>query len=103
MLSSSSANEIVLGCGALTQKSGLLNKLLRFNTSWIGINYLSMALHKKPYMGVDRNLASLQKIFFKAMDLILIKRWHSLIMIYLFKKRAGIDKITLFKLNLNPI
>jgi cellulose synthase/poly-beta-1,6-N-acetylglucosamine synthase-like glycosyltransferase len=64
MASSSSANEIVLGYGPLIQKPGLLNKLLRFDTAWIGINYLSMALHKKPYMGVGRNLAYTQESFF---------------------------------------
>ncbi|MBG38340.1 MAG: transmembrane glycosyltransferase [Cryomorphaceae bacterium] len=56
--------EIVLGYGPMLQSAGLLNKLIRFDTAWIGINYLSMALNNQPYMGVGRNLAYTKSAFF---------------------------------------
>lgn len=48
---------IVLGYGPYNRKKGFLNTLIRFDTAWIGLNYLSFALAKMPYMGVGRNLA----------------------------------------------
>ncbi len=56
--------EIVLGYGPMLESAGLLNKLIRFDTAWIGINYLSMALNNQPYMGVGRNLAYTKSAFF---------------------------------------
>ena len=58
--------EIVLGYGPMLKTAGLLNKLMRFDTAWIGLNYLSMALNNKPYMGVGRNLAYTKSAFFGA-------------------------------------
>ena len=42
-----------------------MNKLIRFDTTWIAMNYLSMALAKLPYMGVGRNLAYRKELFFQ--------------------------------------
>lgn len=58
--------EIVLGYGPMLKTAGLLNKLMRFDTAWIALNYLSMALNNKPYMGVGRNLAYTKSAFFGA-------------------------------------
>lgn len=55
--------QIVLGYGPYQYEKGLLNKLIRFDTAWIAINYLSFALAKVPYMGVGRNLAYTKKVF----------------------------------------
>lgn len=56
---------IILGYGAYQKQSGLLNKLIRFETVFTAIQYFSFALCKMPYMGVGRNLAYQKEIFFK--------------------------------------
>lgn len=53
----SEKNKIVLGYGPYSKEKGFLNKIIRYDTSWIAINYLSFALAKMPYMGIGRNLA----------------------------------------------
>lgn len=58
-------NEIVLGYGKYEQKKGVLNLLIRFDTFLIGLQYLGMAMLKKPYMGVGRNLSYKKNLFFK--------------------------------------
>ncbi len=55
--------EIVIGYAPYIQKQGLLNKIIRFDTTWIAMNYFSMALAKMPYMGVGRNLAYTKNLF----------------------------------------
>lgn len=57
--------EIVLGYGAYQREPGLLNKLIRFDTVMIAMQYLSFALGKNPYMGVGRNLAYRKTLFFR--------------------------------------
>ncbi len=57
--------EIVLGYGAYEKQTGLLNKLIRFDTFTIGLLYLSAAVKNKAYMGVGRNLAYKKSLFFK--------------------------------------
>ncbi len=57
--------EIVLGYGPYFERKGLLNKLIRFDTLYIAMQYLSLALAKKPYMGVGRNLSYRKTTFFK--------------------------------------
>ncbi|MCK4662204.1 MAG: glycosyltransferase [Bacteroidales bacterium] len=57
--------DIVLGYGGYLSKKGLLNKMIRFDTVFIAIQYLSYALAGFPYMGVGRNLAYRKKLFFK--------------------------------------
>ena len=65
MTNYSRKKKIVLGFGAYEKKKGLLNKLIRFETCYTAMQYLSFALAKKPYMGVGRNLAYKTELFFK--------------------------------------
>lgn len=55
--------EIILGYGPYLKKTGFLNRMIRFDTSFIALNYFSFALAKIPYMGVGRNMAYSKKIF----------------------------------------
>jgi cellulose synthase/poly-beta-1,6-N-acetylglucosamine synthase-like glycosyltransferase len=57
--------EVVLGYGPYNRSAGLLNKLIRFDTAHIAIQYLSYALAGIPYMGVGRNLSYLKQVFYK--------------------------------------
>jgi poly-beta-1,6-N-acetyl-D-glucosamine synthase len=59
----SEEKQIVLGYAPHALRPGQLNKLIRFDTTWIAMNYLSMALAKMPYMGVGRNLAYTKTLF----------------------------------------
>jgi glycosyltransferase involved in cell wall biosynthesis len=56
--------EIVLGYGAHESQKGILNRLIRFDTIQIGIQYFSYALAGIPYMGVGRNMAYLKHVFY---------------------------------------
>ncbi len=55
--------EIVLGYGAYKKKTGLLNKLIRFETFQTALQYFSFALAGYPYMGVGRNLSYKRSLF----------------------------------------
>ena len=57
--------EIVLGFGAYFYEKGLVNRLVRYDTLFNGLHYLSAAAHGHPYMGVGRNLAYKKELFFK--------------------------------------
>jgi len=57
--------EIVLGYGAYEPRPGLLNKVIRFETFFSALQYLSFALAGLPYMGVGRNLAYRKELFFR--------------------------------------
>lgn len=57
--------DIVIGYGPYKKERGFLNKLLRFDTFLIGLQYLSAGLAKKTYMGVGRNLSYKKELFFK--------------------------------------
>jgi glycosyltransferase involved in cell wall biosynthesis len=57
--------EVVLGYGGYLSERGLLNKLIRFDTMLIAMNYFGFTLIGKPYMGVGRNLAYKRSLFFK--------------------------------------
>ena len=57
--------EIVVAYGPYSERKGLLNKLIRFDTLYIAMQYLSLALAKKPYMGVGRNLSYRKSTFLK--------------------------------------
>jgi len=61
----SDKTEIVLGYSKYEKLPGLLNKLIRFDTLNIAIQYLSFAKAGSPYMGVGRNLAYKKSLFFK--------------------------------------
>jgi len=56
--------ELVLGYGPYLKEPSLLNKVIRFDTAWIAVNYLAFALAKLPYMGVGRNLAYTKGAFY---------------------------------------
>lgn len=55
--------EIVLGYGPLKETKGFLNSLIRFDTTWIAMNYFAFAKAKVPYMGVGRNLSYKKSAF----------------------------------------
>lgn len=57
--------KIVLGYGAYQKLPGLVNKLIRFDTVMIAMQYMSYALAGIPYMGVGRNMAYTKDLFFK--------------------------------------
>lgn len=57
--------ELVLGYSPYFKKRGLLNSLIRFETFFTAVNYLSFALKGIPYMGVGRNMAYKKSLFFK--------------------------------------
>jgi glycosyltransferase involved in cell wall biosynthesis len=57
--------EIVLGYGAYHKKSGVLNKVIRFETFHTALQYLSYALAGMPYMGVGRNLSYKKDLFLR--------------------------------------
>lgn len=57
--------EIVIGYGAYKKEGGFLNKILRFDTFMIALQYLSAGLASKAYMGVGRNLSYKKELFFK--------------------------------------
>jgi glycosyltransferase involved in cell wall biosynthesis len=56
--------KIVLGYSPYEKKNTLLNYLIGFDTWMIGLQYLSFAQRKLPYMGVGRNLAYVRSLFF---------------------------------------
>lgn len=57
--------EVVLGYGPYKTKKGFLNKLVRYDTFIVAMQYLSFALRGLPYMGVGRNLSYRKELFFK--------------------------------------
>jgi cellulose synthase/poly-beta-1,6-N-acetylglucosamine synthase-like glycosyltransferase len=57
--------EILLGYSPYLKRRGLLNALIRFETFFTAVNYLSFALKGMPYMGVGRNMAYKKTLFFK--------------------------------------
>ena len=61
----SGSTEIVLGYSPYQKLAGFVNKLIRFETFFTALNYLSFALNGQPYMGVGRNLAYKKSLFFK--------------------------------------
>lgn len=56
--------EIVLGYGAYISQPGLLNKLIRFDTLFVAMQYMGYALAGMPYMGVGRNLSYHRSLFY---------------------------------------
>ncbi len=56
--------KIILGYGGYERRRGLLNLLIRYETVFTAIQYLSYAIKGRPYMGVGRNLAYAKELFF---------------------------------------
>lgn len=59
-----SKTDVVLGYGAYEKTKGLLNYIIRYETFYTALQYLSFALAGKPYMGVGRNLSYRKSKFF---------------------------------------
>lgn len=59
------STEIVLGYSPYEKLAGFVNKLIRFETFFTALNYLSYALAGDPYMGVGRNMAYKKSLFFR--------------------------------------
>ena len=57
--------DIVLGYGTYAKSSSLLNRLIRFDTVHIAIQYFSFALAGIPFMGVGRNMAYRKSLFYE--------------------------------------
>ncbi len=57
--------EIVISYGAHDRSKGFLNKLIRFDGFFIALQYLSLSLAGKTYMGVGRNMGYQKELFFK--------------------------------------
>lgn len=56
---------IVLGYSPYEITGGLLNRMIRYETFWTALNYISFAFEGMPYMGVGRNMAYKKSLFFK--------------------------------------
>lgn len=56
--------EITLGYGGYSPDKGLMNNYIRYETMFIGMQYMGMALAGVPYMGVGRNLSYRKSYFF---------------------------------------
>lgn len=61
----SEEHTIVLGYGGYQRGKGLLNTMIRYETTFTAIQYFSYAIKGKPYMGVGRNLAYRKTLFFE--------------------------------------
>lgn len=57
--------DLVLGIGLYERKKGILNTLIRYETLFTAMQYISYAISGKAYMGVGRNLAYKKELFFK--------------------------------------
>ena len=57
--------KIGLGYGGYFQKNTFLNTIIQFETLTTFIQYVTLALHGKPYMGVGRNLTYSKSLFEK--------------------------------------
>jgi glycosyltransferase involved in cell wall biosynthesis len=58
--------QLVIGYGGYERRKGLLNKIIRYDTLTIAMQYLGFAIVGRPYMGVGRNLSYLKKLFFSS-------------------------------------
>lgn len=57
--------DVVLGACQLKVGKGIYKKLIQFSNLMFGIKYLGLALIKRPYMGIERNMAYKKNIFFE--------------------------------------
>jgi poly-beta-1,6-N-acetyl-D-glucosamine synthase len=57
--------ELVLGVGKYERQRGLLNLVIRYETLFTAIQYLSFAMRGKAYMGVGRNMGYMKKLFYR--------------------------------------
>lgn len=59
------STELVLGVSPYDRRPGFLNFLIRSETLFTAVQYVSMALAGLPYMGVGRNLLYRRELFFR--------------------------------------
>jgi poly-beta-1,6-N-acetyl-D-glucosamine synthase len=57
--------DFVLGYGGYLARKGLPNRYIRYDSMFIAMQYLGMAIRGMPYMGVGRNLAYRRSLFFE--------------------------------------
>jgi len=62
---SAEANAVVIGYSPYKRAKGMLNAVIRFDNLLSGMNYISFALARMPYMGVGRNLSYTKEKFFE--------------------------------------
>ncbi len=62
---SAEANAVVIGYSPYKRAKGMLNAVIRFDNLLAGMNYISFALARMPYMGVGRNLSYTKEKFFE--------------------------------------
>ncbi len=60
-----SQTDIVLGYGKYEESNSFLNRLIRYDTFHIALQYMSFALIGLTYMGVGRNLSYKKSLFYK--------------------------------------
>ncbi|MDR2963864.1 MAG: glycosyltransferase [Bacteroidales bacterium] len=58
--------QLVLGYGGYEAQEGMLDKLVRYDTLQVAMNYLSFAHTGIPYMGVGRNMAYTREAYMKS-------------------------------------
>lgn len=63
--SDSDQTEVVVGYGAYFEKKSLLSNIISYDTLFIALQYMGMAVAGHPYMGVGRNLAYKRDTFFR--------------------------------------
>jgi glycosyltransferase involved in cell wall biosynthesis len=56
--------QLVLGYGGYEKSSGFLNRIIRYDTLFIAMQYIGFAMAGRPYMGIGRNLSYLKQLFF---------------------------------------
>ena len=56
---------VVLGYSGYKKHNSLINNIIRFDTMFIAMQYIGLALKGRPYMGVGRNLAYRKSLFFQ--------------------------------------
>lgn len=54
-----------LGLSLYNKRKGIISAFTQFETLWVAIQYIGMALLANPYMGVGRNLAYRKEVFLK--------------------------------------
>lgn len=65
VLNNSGEKGVVLGYSPYSKDKGLLNAFIRFDNWLTGMNYLSFAMARMPYMGVGRNLSYSKNRFYE--------------------------------------
>jgi len=60
---SDETKQIVLGFSPYERRPGMLNRLIRYETLYTAVQYFSLALAGRPYMGVGRNLMYRRALF----------------------------------------